>query len=377
MYEPFSEAAREDPYPIYAALRAECPAYRSPDRSFWALSRHGDVDSALRDWRTYSSAGGASRPGDLMDLDPPRHDAIRRLFAPGFSRPALARVEDAVHASAEELVNGWRRTNAIDLARCYAQRLPALTICRVLGLPETDIAAAADDVVRMIWPAWANDSTTARMAARSSLAERFLTRVSGRIDTGYSPGLIGDIARAVGDGQIALDEVPGLCLMFTVAGAEPTASLLSSLIHALATSRIGTEQLLDESGSVRAAAIDEFLRYDPPVQWVSRVTTRSVTVNSQAIPAGARVLLLIGSANRDPHAYDRPDEFDPDRHRTRGLAFGAGVHACLGAALARLQTRIAVEVMLERLPAPRLAGPAIRAPSHVLRGFQQLPIGYG
>jgi len=164
--------------------------------------------------------------------------------------------------------------------------------------------------------------------------------------------------------------------MFTVAGTEPAANLLSNMIHALATDLVRADQLRDEQGHVRSAAIDEFLRYDAPVQWVSRVTTRPVTVHSQAVPEGARILLLIGSANRDPRAHTRPDEFYPDRRPAGGLSFGVGVHACMGAALARLEARAALEVVLERSSRPRPARPGVRGRSHVLRGFETLPISF-
>jgi cytochrome P450 len=377
MYDPFSEQAREDPYPVYAALRDEAPAYRSPDGSFWALSRHRDVNAALRDWRTYSSAVGVNRPGELMDIDPPRHDALRRLVAPRFSRTLLPVFEDVIRTGAEQLLDGRRlRGTEIDLSRDYAQRLCALTTCRVLGVPEKLLDATADDVTQMIWPGGDGDQTRARMRARSSLAERFLAlrRETAKAGEPGCKSLLGDIARAVAGQAIAPEDVPGLCLMLTVAGTEPAANMLTNLAHTLATGRLTVEQLRDTHGAISASAINEFLRYDGPVQWVSRFTTRQVMVHSHVIPAGARVLLLIGSASRDPRVYKRPDEFDPRRREPGHTAFGAGVHACMGAALARLQTRVALEVILQRLSRPTLAGPARRGQSHVLRGFDRLPV---
>jgi cytochrome P450 len=165
--------------------------------------------------------------------------------------------------------------------------------------------------------------------------------------------------------------------MFVTAGAEPTAGLLTNVIHALATSWVLPGDLRDERGRVRGQAIEEFLRHDAPVQWVSRFTTRTVTVGSETIAPGQRVLFLIGSANRDALRFDRPDELDLHRRDSRGISLGFGVHACMGGALARLQTRIALEVMLERLPRVALAGLAVRFRSHVLRGFERLPVHIG
>jgi cytochrome P450 len=373
MYDPFSEEARQDPYPIYTALREQCPVYWSPENSFYALARYADVHAALRDWRTYSSSGGPSRAGDLMDSDPPRHDEVRRLLAPRLGRASLEGVETATRESAEQLLDG-RGARKIDLSRDFAQRLPALTVCRILGLPESDVPAAADAAVQLVWPAPTGDPVSVRMNARSLLTELFLTRVRERMGGRLTDDLIGGVARAVEHRIITLQDVAGLCLMFVTAGAEPTAGLLTNIIHALASSRVLPADLRDQRGRVRGQAIEEFLRHDAPVQWVSRFTTRTVTVGSKTIAPGQRVLLLIGSANRDPLRYDRPDELDLHRHGARGISFGFGVHACMGGSLARLQTRIALEVMLEQLPRLAVAGPAIRSRSHVVRGFERLPV---
>ena len=213
------------------------------------------------------------------------------------------------------------------------------------------------------------------MRARTQLAELFLAlAASGET---HPESLIGDLAKAVDLGAIALSDVPGLCLMLLIAGMEPTTSLLTSIVHAVATSRVAIDQIRDADGRVPARVISEFLRYDTPVQWVSRVTTCEVAIHSRVIPAGHRVLLLLGSANRDPRRYEHPDEFDPRRAERNSASFGFGVHACLGIPLARLQTPISLEVLLASRRKLRLAGRARRSPSHVLRGFECLPIDLG
>jgi cytochrome P450 len=375
MYDPFSEQSREDPYAAYATLRDQCPAYRNPEQSFWALSRHADVSAALRDWKTFSNAQGARRGGDLMDMDPPDHDRVRRLLAARFRPAAAGALEEIARASASEVLAQVAGTE-FDFRQDFAQRLTALVMCRVLGLPETDTPAAAVLAAQLVFPgADAAAATNTRIRARSQLAELFLARVaSGESDP---ESLIADLARAVDGGTIALSDVPGLCLMLVVAGLEPTTSLLTNIIHALATSQVATDQIRDAQGRVPSGVISEFLRYDAPVQWVSRVTTCAVAMHSHIIPAGHRVLLLLGSANRDPRRYEHPDEFNPRRDDHHSASFGLGVHACLGIPLARIQTRIALEVVLARGRTLQLAGPARRSTSHILRGFERLPIGFG
>jgi cytochrome P450 len=331
-------------------------AYLNPEGSFWELSRHADVSAALKDWRTYSSAQGPVRRGELMDMDPPEHDRLRRLLAPRLRAAALAPLENGIRASAHELLDRDAGPE-IDLAREFAQPLPVLVMARVLGLSADDTAVVRALAPGLISAGEGPGGAAARMRARSGLAELFRTRVNTR--AAGAPGVLEDLGQAVAAGTLELDDVPGLCLMLLVAGSEPTASLLSTIIHALATAEVSAEQLRDARGRVRAAAITELARRHSPVQWVSRVTTRAVPLHATVIPSGARVRLLLGAANREPG---------------RSLAFGLGVHACPGMALAGLQVRVALEVLLERLPVLHLSDPAVATVSPVVRGFDHLPV---
>jgi cytochrome P450 len=331
-------------------------AYWNPEGRFWALSCHADVSAALKDWRTYSSAQGPVRRGELMDMDPPEHDRLRRLLAPRLRAAALAPLEDGIRASAHELLDRGAGAE-IDLARDFAQPLPVLVMTRVLGLSADDTAVVCALAPELISGGAGPGGAAARMRARSVLAELFRTRVGRR--TAGASGVLEDLGDAVAAGTLELDDVPGLCLMLLVAGIEPTASLLSNIIHALATAEVSAEQLGDARKRVRAGAIAELARRHAPVQWVTRVTSRAVPSHATVIPSGARVRLLLGVANRE---------------RGRSLAFGLGVHACPGMALAGLQVRVALEVLLERLPVLRLSGPAVRAASPVVSGFDRLPV---
>jgi cytochrome P450 len=374
VYDPFSAESHEDPYPAYRVLREELPAYYNEERAFWALSRYADVGAALRDWRTFSSAAGVERGGDLMDMDPPRHDAVRRVIAPRFRGARVAELEEDVRALARALVAGFDASAPVDLARDFAARLPVLTICRILGVPGTDAPAAGDLALALVARSGSGPDTRARaLVARSALVDLFIGLVEERRRGAPAAGLIGDLAQALDAGEIASEDVAGLCLMLVVAGMEPTSSLLANMLHALATARVRAGDLRARDGRVRAEAVSEFLRHDSPVQWLSRVTTRAVPLHASLIPAGQRVLLLLGSANRDPREFSDPDTLDLRRPARANLAFGAGAHACLGMALARLETRVAIEVLLDRFPSPRLAGSAVRSASHVVRGFEALP----
>ena len=169
-------------------------------------------------------------------------------------------------------------------------------------------------------------------------------------------------------------EIQGLTLLLIAAGMETTSSLMGNIAHVVATGAVDVSALLDDAGEFRAPAIEEFLRFDAPGQWLARVTTRPVTMHGQELPVGSRVLVLFASANRDPREFARADELVLDRDGARNLAFGEGVHFCLGMPLARMEARIGMGRLLSRRPSFALDGEPVRYPSHVIRGFESIPV---
>jgi cytochrome P450 len=308
----------------------------------------------------------------LMDMDPPLHSRMRALVVPRLRAAAMDPLVQFAREAAHRLLDE-RAGTRIDIARDFAQRLPMFLMCRILGVPEGDHARIATLGVELVSAGSGGAAAATRMQVRSRLAEFFVAcvREHGRAQT---DDVLGDLARAVADDAVALIDVAGICLMLIVAGVEPTAALLTNIVHALATSTLSPEQVLDSDRRMRAAAMTEFLRYDTPVQWVSRITTRAVPMYSYVIPADQRVLLLIGAANRDPRRYEHPDRFDAQRESASNVSFGSGVHACPGMPLARALAGVGVEILVKRLGTIRLAGTAVRSASHVVRGFDCLPI---
>ena len=183
-----------------------------------------------------------------------------------------------------------------------------------------------------------------------------------------------DMATGIEAGLMKESEIQGLTLLLIAAGMETTSSLMGNIAHAVATEDVAANALLDDAGQFRAPAIEEFLRFDAPAQWLARVTTRPVTMHGQELPTGSRVLVLFASANRDPREYARADELVLDRDSARNLAFGEGVHFCLGMPLARMETRIGMGCLLSRHPSFDLDGAPVRYPSHVIRGFESIPV---
>jgi len=382
-YDPFSEQAHRDPYPSYAWLRAHAPLYYCHERDVWVLSRYEDVRSGLRDWATFTSTQGVELAdyvgffgeGNFLELDPPRHDVLRKVFAPRFTSKAIRSYESMVRTTAIELIDAIDDQAEVDLALALTNRLPVLTICRLLGIHEADISWAVDASVQMMTrPSEEVGPSDTAHRLRAELVDLFLREVNARMRGLPADDVLGDIARAVKSGTMTLDEVQGVTLLLIAAGMETTSSLMGNIAAAVAAGAVDPKALVDESGGLRVRAIDEFLRYDAPVQWLCRVTTQDVTRHGVRIPAGARVLMLYASANRDADVFVNPDVLDLERDGSRNLAFGEGIHFCLGMPLAKLQARVGLGELLARYPNVISTGVPHRYPSHIIRGFDAIPV---
>lgn len=381
-YDPLSEEAHVDPYPVYALLRAHAPVYYCEARDVWVLSRYEDVRAALRDWSSFTSTGGVELAeyvgffgqGNFLEMDPPRHDVLRKVFAPRFINKAIKSYEPMVRTTAIELLDAIGDEREFDLAHVLTNRLPVLTICRLLGIPEADVPWAVNASIEMMTrpPEEEGPSDTAHRL-RSQLVDLFLREVDARLRA-PADDVLGDVARAIEDGTMTREEVQGVTLLLIAAGMETTSSLMGNIASAVASGEVDPRALLDDSGNLRVSAIDEFLRYDSPVQWLCRVTTTDVTVHGVMIPAGARVLMLYASANRDATVFTDPDVIDLDRDGSRNLAFGEGIHFCLGMPLAKLETRVGLCELLARYPSITATAAPRRYPSHIIRGFDSIPV---
>lgn len=381
-YDPVSHEAHENPYPLYARLRDEAPLYYVEPHDVWALSRYADVRDALRDWETFSSAQGVELgeyvqffgEGSIQELDPPHHDVIRKILAPRFMNRRIKAYEPMVVDSATELLDALD-ASSVDLGAEYTQRLPMLTIFRILGIPEQDMRWTIDTGLEMLRRPPGESGPSPRAAElRAELVAFMEDLVAHRRAGNPSDDVLSDIAQGIDDGVMKESEIQGLTLLLIAAGMETTTSLMGTITHAVATEQVNAAQLLTDEGQLAATAIDEFLRYDAPAQWLARVTTRPVSIHGIDLPTGSRVLTIFASANRDPREFDRADELVLDRDGSRNMAFGEGIHFCLGMPLARLETRVGITALLQRFPGISLAGTPTRYPSHVIRGYESIPV---
>jgi cytochrome P450 len=384
IYDPVSEQAHVDPYPVYAELRDNHPLYYVAEHDVWALSRYVDIKAGLRDWETFSSAQGVELgtyvqffgPGSIQELDPPHHDVLRKVLAPRFMNKAIKSYEPMIHATAQELVDSFRETERIDLGSAFTQKLPILTIFRILGIPESDMEWTIGAGLEMLnRPPGESGPSPRAYELRAELVEFFDALVARRRGADvYADDAFGDMARAIDAGIMAPEEVQGLSLLLIAAGMETTTSLMGAMVHALATQMVTAEQMVADGGAPSVGVIDEFLRFDSPAQWLARVTTRPVTLHGTDLPVGSRVLMIFASGNRDPREFERADELMLDRDGSRNLAFGEGVHFCLGMPLAKLEARAGIAALVAALPNFTLDGEPKRYPSHVIRGYESIPV---
>lgn len=382
-YDPYSAAMHADPFSTYARLRAEAPLYRNEERGFWALSRYDDVSAASRDWQTFSYAHGNDidhtgevfGPGNFLDADPPRHTVLRNVVRKAFvPKDLTSRMLAPVTARTDELLDRLLEQRTLDFADDFAWALPLSSACALLGIASEDEAAlrplASASSVREV------DVTVVPLPAREAFGaiEQHLAELIAARRGVPVLDLLGEIANATIDDEPLSDEVAtGIALVLFVASIETTASLLANAVRLLAEHPDQRAALARDPAMI-PAAIEEVLRFQSPLQVFSRMTTREVEMHGQLVPAASRVFVIYGSANRDERRFENPEVFDVARPPKRHLAFGDGIHHCLGAPLARLEARVALEALLSRAPEYELAGPGERLCNHGIRGWVSLPI---
>lgn len=386
-YDPFSDLGPEDPYPTYRRLREEAPLYHNADRDFWALTRYEDVQAASRDWKTFSSAEGVDpdyvgvRLGlnSFLDLDPPRHDLLRKVVKEHFSPKAVNELEHLVKRASADLLDALVPVGTADLAAEFAWVLPLVVTAGLLGLPAEDhgqLQATFESlwIDNRLWAEPAADSP-ARVSA-TQLREYFAAKILSRRLSPPGPDILSTVAEVHAAGVATLNDLAEVCILVYIAGYETTANLIANSLFHLAANPLERERLVGDADRL-PAAVEELLRFDAPVQMLARTTTAAVALHGQELPAGSRVLLVYGAANRDQRRFPDPDRLDLARPVVRNLAFGEGIHHCLGAPLARLEARVALGDVLARLPNYEVNGTVAWNTHQVAtRGIASLPVRF-
>ena len=385
-YDPFDAMILNDPYPTYRLLRDTAPVYRAEESHTWVLSRHADVQAAALDHRTYSSVDGIfpTPPGSdfigsflpmMIVMDPPRHDQLRALVSRAFTPRRGAGLHDAITQMAAELFERLGEgSGRADFVTDFAAILPAAVIADLLGVPATDRDQFRLWSSQLVQVDVTHGQTTDAMAAAASIYAYFTDFLADR-RRNPREDLMSALVNATVDGVGLTDEeVLGFCALLLVAGYETTTNLLGNSAVVLAQHSQARSRLAEDR-TLLGPAVEELLRYDSPAQGLSRTLTRDVTLHDTTMREGEKALLLFGSANRDERAFPDPDVFDIDRTSEHQVAFGRGIHFCLGAALARMEARIALDVLLDTVPNWEVdLTSARRLRSGPIRGYTSLPI---
>jgi cytochrome P450 len=393
VFNPLMPEFHSNPYPFYRALREEDPVHLSP-LGFWVCTRYDDAVMILRDPR-FGREGMAklmearlgltqdtSRARDMLFQDPPDHTRLRALV----SRAFTPRVVEVMRPHIQEIVDGLLDrvdgARAMDVIEDLAYPLPVTVICEMLGVPaadqdifktwSTDIARSLDAA---ILPA-DSDAIPRGRDARLGLADYFRSLIATRRKD-PKPDLLSALIAAEEEGnKLSEGELVSTCMLLLIAGHETTVNLIGNGLLALLQHPDQLRALRDDPGLIQTG-VEELLRFDGPVQRTGRMTTAEVEIGDKRIPRDSVVVSVIGAANRDPKQFADPDRLDVSRKDNRHIAFGFGIHFCLGAPLARLEGQIALGTLLRRMPKLALVSdvPEWRE-SSTLRGLKSLPVTF-
>lgn len=409
-YDPMSKNHWADPYPVYRQLRETAPIHRSPASGVYTLSRYEDVAFALRNAQLFSSSGMEKvlfnaderrpsigdlisiarfmvrarvnpvrhqRPRNLITEDPPRHDEMRAIVNRGFTPRRMASLEPRMHEIVDACMEGFSRGEPFDVIHDLAIPLPVTVIAEMLGVePERQL-----DFKR-----WSDALISASSGGTREGGLKTILDPMGEL-RGYLRGVVAArradpkddvisvLLESSQEGTLSENEIFGFIALLLVAGNETTTNLIGNstlalLAHSDELSKVQADPSLIPS------MLEETLRWDAPVQLLFRETTEDVELPSGKIPAQSPVAVLLGSANRDPDAYEDPDRFDVTRNPRAHLGFGLGVHFCLGASLARLEAKVAMEALVPELPHTEFERSGLEfVDSFIVRGPRSLEIG--
>jgi cytochrome P450 len=367
-----SPAVHEDPYAAYAALRQSAPVHHDRRRDWFIVSRYDDVMRVLRQSAEFSAAGAASFESTLLGSDPPAHTAVRRVFEQKLNLREPAAWEDRIRRQAGALVARTTPGAPFDVVASLAAPLPLLFMLELFGLG-ADLLPQARRWSRAVVTDTGGSESGAAAAARERERADFHRFVASHVDRVLEGAVdvpwLRDVGQALGAAR-ATD----LATLLLVAGSETTTNLIGNAVSLLAARPDLVDRCLTEPG-ILADVVDETLRFESPVQWTRRRVVRTTTLAGTTLPAGAQVIALIGSANRDERRFEQADRFVVSRPAAGHLAFGIGPHFCLGAALARLEARVALEALFAaqgRISHADVPTPFQRDPAPQIRGFQQL-----
>lgn len=392
--DPFAPEFRQDPWPLYRELRATTPVFQAPD-GFWILTRHADCSRILREpgWSVdrgnlnaeslaaFSQENPAIQVGVplMLFLDPPEHTRLRSLVSKAFTPKVVEGLRPRIQQLVDELLDGVEEQGRMDVLADLAYPLPVIVICELLGVPLDDrdqFHGWSTDASRLLDGDLDSETLQRGIFAAMSVINYFNELIEARRTT---PGddLLSALVAAEEEGErLSHEELIATTVLLFIAGHETTMNLIGNGTYALLKHPDQLQRLCDDPALV-PTAVEEFLRFDGPVHLTARIPLTDMDFGGVTIRAGDRVGAIVSAANRDPAQFDRPDELDVGRTPNRHLAFSAGPHFCLGAALARVEAQVAFATMVRRFSGLELVTEDVRYRDHfVLRGLDRLEVAF-
>jgi cytochrome P450 len=395
-FAPWDPAFVADPYPAYTRLRERAPVAYDPATDHWLVSRYGDVKGLLRDRRfgrtyqhtaTHAEMGRPEEPewhapfwhlirSGILDMEPPDHTRVRRLVSKAFTPRMVEGLRGRIQAMMDELVGGIEGAGKVDLIAALAEPLPVAVIAEMLGVPESDrhLLRPWSAEICLMYELNPRDDYARRAVIASVEFSDYLRGLSRERRAHPREDLISGLTQVVEEGvRLTEDELIGTCVLLLNAGHEATVNMTGNGWWALFRNPSQLELLRHEPGLV-ARAVEELMRYDTPLQMFERWVLEEFGLHGTRIPKGAELGLLFGSANHDPDVFAAPAELDITRESDPHLSFGAGIHFCLGAPLARLELETSFGTLLRRLPAMELVEKPTWKPGYIIRGLESLVV---
>jgi cytochrome P450 len=385
-FDPYDYAFHEDPYPTYAWLRENAPMLHNTDDDFWALSRHEDITRAVREDGTFSSSMGVSldptawgpnawRTMSFLAMDPPRQTRLRALVSRGFTPRRVADLTPQIERITKRHLDAALESDEFDWIKSFAGKMPMDVISELMGIPESDrdeIRRLGDLTVHR--KDGVRDVTPEGIDAALTMIGYYSDLVASRRRTPTDDLTSALAAAELGKDRLTDEEIISFLFLMMVAGNETTTKLLGNAVY---WGTRNPDQLMSVLADPTRVTpwVEETLRYDTSSQILARSLLTDLEVGGQTAPAGSKVLLLLGSANRDDAVFPDPDRYDLDRDTSRSLSFGGGRHYCLGANLARLEATIALTSFVKQVQSVEIDhAAAVRVHSVNVRGFSSLPM---
>jgi len=385
-YDPYDTSVNLDPYPAFRRLREEAPLYHNEQYDFWAVSRADDVEAGLRNREALISGRGAiielihsgidSYPGTVIFEDPPEHTLHRRLLSRMFTPRKVGALEPQIRRWCREALEPVAGEDRFDVISTFAAEMPMRVIGSLVGIPEQDQAAIrrqADATLRT------EAGKPMRFSGKVGSPELFAEYIDWRVDH-PSDDIMTELLNAEFEDEtgtvrrLTRDELLTYVSVVAGAGAETTTRLIGWMAKVLADHPDQRREVAEDR-SLLEATVEEVLRFEPPAPHVGRYAVVDVEFGAGTVPAGSAVLCLVGSANRDDRRFPRGDTFDIHREPTPHFSFGHGAHFCLGASLARLEGRIALDELLSHVPEWEVdLSQSALAPTSTVRGWERLDL---